>query len=47
MLMGSIARIGGAGTDDYAGDVVLHELDFHILVDSTGSEDEFAKTFPS
>lgn len=43
MLSCSIARVGDALADNYAGDLVLLEFDFHYQVDSSGSMSETSK----
>jgi len=42
MLVGRLYR-GNTVNDTYASDVFLHELDFHIKIDSHGSRDVFEK----
>jgi hypothetical protein len=46
MIVGNFSRVPDAAGDDYGFDAVLHELDFHIEIDSTGSDEEFTKNYP-
>jgi hypothetical protein len=43
MILWTLSRIGGDGTDDYTGTARLLEVDFHYEVDSFGSSAEYEK----
>ena len=38
-----VSRIGGDGTDTYAADAKLLEVDFHYQIGSIGSGEQFTK----
>lgn len=43
MILWRLSRMGADAADTYAEDVKLYELDFHYLIDSLGSEEEYSK----
>ena len=44
LIFWKLSRIGGDAADTYGADALLAELDFHYVIDSLGSDEQFTKT---